>query len=366
MTAPRWDLIVVGGGVAGATLAAEAAARGLRVALASRGFMDAASAAAAGIVTVQLPRPHLGWAIESAAYYHRRGVSRPVNAILAAPGECVGSMLEELAASGVPARRLGPREASRLAGIPLEPPEGHALASTLDSLVDLGALRAYMAVELARLGVEVVECTVTRAWADAVQCGEGIVMEAADVVVAAGAWAPRITGLPPEAVAGGTIYNCEASSVELPGLRAVIYVEAGGGSAYATPESPSRAIAGDGPNTPLEDPDNAAPQPGTPYEVLEALAQATPAALHAAPLASWAAPCLVTGDGMPALGRASRRTPIIYTGLDGYGLMAAPALSRRLADHIARGTPLPPGLDPARPAEPWRGRGPPPEPYRQC
>ncbi len=73
----------------------------------------------------------------------------------------------------------------------------------------------------------------------------------------------------------------------LPGLASPVYVDLSTGeSAYAVPESPETAIVGDGPNDMLERPEEAVPLPQTPYEVLETLSIAVPAAVESYPRSS--------------------------------------------------------------------------------
>lgn len=361
-----FDVAVVGSGIAGAWAAVALARRGLRVLLvAPEGVLGGSTSLASGIVSMQLAEPHLSWAERSAREYLRAGVARRVRAVWVAPRDCVDRLLGALAPRRIPSGVLDGDSASRLAGVRVEPPEGYRAAFTEDLIVDLGRLSAFLSAALERLRVEVWGCRASRAGRDYVDCG-GRLVEAGEVVVAAGAWTPGILGVPPEAL-GASIYRCEASSVSLGGLRTPVYVDLETGeSAYAVPESESTAIAGDGPNDLLEDPRDAAPLPGTPYEVLETLSAAVPAALESYPRASWAAPCLVAGDGYPLLGRPGRSAPLLFTGLDGYGLMVAPALAGILASHIADGSPIPAELRAGRPLEPWRGEGHPPEPYRLC
>lgn len=57
---------------------------------------------------------------------------------------------------------------------------------------------------------------------------------------------------------------------------------------------------------------------------------------------------------------------MVFTGLDGYGLMVAPALARILARHIAEGEGIQAAVRADRSLEPWRGEEHPPEPYRIC
>ncbi len=347
---------MIGAGIAGLMVARELASRGASVEVADpRGPMGGATGAASGIVTLQLPEPPLSWSVESLDLYESLGVARRLPGILVAPGECIGGLLE-LRYHGVEAGALSPGEASRLAGLPIEPPNGWGTGYTLEALVDLGGL-------LSRLTspppgpIRPVEADPWRALRDGFDV----------VVVAAGAWTPMVLGAPASEVAGSALYNCEASSVRLPGgsLEAILYVEHDGESAYAVPEAPGRAIVGDGPNRILGEPGEAAPEPGTPYEVLEELARVSPVFEESYPTSSWAAPCMITGDGLPAVGEWVEGV-YVFAGLDGYGLMAAPALARLLADAITRGRPLPASLDPHRRARPWSGEGPPPEPWRTC
>jgi len=354
-------VLVYGAGIAGLTAALELARAGARVEVADpRGPGAGATSRAAGIVTLQMPGALEEWAMEAIEAYTRLGAARRVHGVVVAPRPCVERLLSErLVASGL-AGGLTASEASRLVGHEVRVPEGWGAAYTLDALVDVGGLVSALTARLEALGVSLGR--------RAPSPYEASLGGYDAVVVAAGAWTPAVLGVEPREIAGSSLYNCEASSVALPeGSRqeAILYVESGVDAAYSVPEAPGRAIVGDGPNNVIESPLDAAPTPGAVYQVLETLAEAAPAYLDAYPTASWAAPCLITGDGLPAVGEWVEGIYIL-AGLDGYGLMAAPALARLLAHNITRGTPLPGWLDPHRRASPWRGEGPPPEPFRGC
>ncbi|GAB6148221.1 NAD(P)/FAD-dependent oxidoreductase [Stetteria hydrogenophila] len=362
--ARAYDVAVVGAGVAGAWAALHLARRGLRVFLAApEGVLGGPASLAAGIVTTQLAEPHLSWALRSLELYREAGVARRVRAVWIAPWEVVDSVLAALGERGIPCGPLDEAQATELAGVEVRTPPGLKAAFTEDALLDLSALASWLSTQLERLGVEVSPCRALAASGGSVDCGSHAV-EAGEVIVAAGPWTPGVLGVPPERL-GLTVYRCQASSVDLPGLKAPVYVDLDSGdSAYAVPESPATAVVGDGPNDPLRDPGEATPLPEAPYEALETLSTALPAALEASPRTSWAAPCILAGDGYPLLGRPWRGAPLVFTGLNGYGLMVAPALAEILARHVADGEEIPGEVRASRPLEPWRGGGPPPEPYR--
>jgi glycine/D-amino acid oxidase-like deaminating enzyme len=352
-------VLVLGAGIAGLSVAYELSQRGVRVTVVDpEGPGGVATSRSAGIVSLQLPGRLASWALESLNLYERLGTARRVPGILAAPRGCVEEVLSWASSAGVEAGPLSPGEAGSILGVPVDPPGGWALAYTMDALVDVEAAARGLLEELGRLNARL-EAREAPGPYEALGDYDA-------VVVAAGAWTPGILGVPPGEIAGSTIYNCEASSVHVPGiLKAILYVEHGDEAAYAAPEALGRAIVGDGPNEPLRDPGEAYPRPATAYEVLEELARVSPAFEEAYPEASWAAPCLVTGDGLPAVGEWVEGIYIL-AGLDGYGLMAAPALASMLADHVTQGAPLPPRLDPHRRLKPWTGEGAPPEPWRGC
>jgi len=352
-------VLVLGAGIAGLSIAYELSRRGAGVTIVDPGGPGGvATGRSAGIVSLQLPWRLVSWALESMHLYERFRALRRIPGILVAPMECVERVLSWADKAGIEAGPLSPGEASRMLGIPLEPPSGWALAYSMDALVDLeAAVRGFLG-ELERLGARL-EARGCRGLYEALRDYDA-------VIVAAGAWTPRLLGVPPEEIAGSAIYKCEASSVHVPGsLRALLYVEHEDRAAYAAPEAPERAIVGDGPSEPLRDPGEASPRPATPYEVLEELARVSPAFERAYPETSWAAPCLIAGDGLPVVGEWTSGVYIL-TGLDGYGLMVAPALASMLADNITRGTPLPPTLDPHRRPKPWEVGRAPPEPWRGC
>jgi sarcosine oxidase subunit beta len=352
--------LVVGAGIAGLLAARELAARGVRVSVADpRGPGGGATSRAAGIVTLQMPPALASWSMEAILEYGGLGVSRRLPGLIVAPRECVEAALEGPSGLGEPLRLLSTREASEAAGLPIRVPPGWAAAYTLDAVVDAGGLVARLVEELSALGVEVEGRSVGNLYRELARGGYDV------VVVASGAWVPEVLGVEPAEIAGSAIYNCEASSVALGAApSAIIYVENNGDAAYAVPEAGGRVIVGDGPNSRLSGPEEASPTPGAVYDVLEVLSLAAPAFQDAYPVTSWAAPCLITGDGLPAVGEWVSGIYLL-AGLDGYGLMAAPTLARMLADHIVYGHPLPETLSPHRGTPQWSG-GPPPEPFRGC
>lgn len=352
-------VLVLGAGIAGLLAARELALRGATVDIADPGDPGGgATGSSAGIVTLQMPEELARWALEAIDYYTGLGSARRTPGVILAPEACVDSATSGTHGAGELARQLTAEEASLLLGVEVRLPTGWSAAYTLDALVDVGGLVSRLEPELRSLGVRI-RAPPPHSPYRALRDGYDY------VVVAAGAWSPEVLGVEPDELAGSAIYNCEAASVALDGgLSAILYVETGGEAAYAVPESVNRVIVGDGPNTRLESPRQAAPEPGTAYRVLEALSTTAPAFLDSYPIASWAAPCLITGDGLPAVGEWIEGVYTL-TGLDGYGLMAAPTLARMLADHLTRGSPLPKPLDPHRRVKPWR-EGPPPEPFRGC
>ena len=347
-------VLVLGAGVAGLLAAVELSSLGAAVDVVDpKGLGAGATSRSAGILSLQMPDPLLGWVMESLEYYQALGVAERAPGLLVAPVECVEE-LRSLASRGVEVVELDSGEAARLSGVEVRIPEGWTAAYTVDALVDVAALLNKLSSRLPR-PPRTADVNPYKALSTGYDA----------VVIAAGAWSPRLLGVEPEAMAGSAIYNCEASSVSVRGsLTAILYTE-GAGYAYAAPEAPGRAIVGDGPNRILGEPEDSRPEPGSVYEVLETLSRVYPAFLEAYPVSSWSAPCLIAGDGLPLVGEWVDGIYVL-TGLDGYGLMVAPHLARMLARHILDGAPLPAFLDPHREVEPWRGAGEPPEPFRGC
>ncbi len=362
-----YDYIVVGGGVAGAILAFRLAEHG-DVALIERDtVMGGASARATGIISVQLPQPFLSWTLESLDFYRRlgEGLVRAIEGLLVTTEECADRLSSHLAGQGISSERLTKSEAEEIAGIPLNEAGDSGFLLTTEALVDPGTLSSKLRGLLLESGIALLEGRIASIHGETVRIEGGESLKATQaVIVSAGAWTPRVIGYPPELLAGSTLYRCEAHSVEVPRPPRVILYEDRSG-AYMVPESRSTCIVGDGPNSRLALVDEGyTPGPYSVYQVLEELAQATPVALEATPRTSWSAPCIATGDGWPLLGRIHGKL-YVFAGLDGIGLMIAPALARILANHISRNEPLPPGMEPLRSARPWRPQvEPPPEPYR--
>ena len=357
----RPDYVVVGGGLAGALVALELSRLGSVVLLERSQLFSGATSYSSGIVTTQLPEPYLTWALESLEYYEGvLGISvARVYGLLATTESLAAVYYESLRESGVWARILDAGEASRLAGVELSP--GYAYLATMDAIVDPGDVAYKLTSKLLDSGVEVwegVEALV--ASGGLVRTPSGALQAREAVILAPGAWARILAPRLPCTI----LYRCEASiaSIEGGGRPRVILYEDSTGS-YSVPEAGSRVIVGDGPNTEIASVDEGfTADPWTPYRVLEGLSRVSRVFEQAAPLKSWAAPCLVGCDGAPLAGPLG---PSLYVlaGLDGSGLMLAPSLSRILALAIAGEEEVPSLLDPSRERTRPRIQGV-PEPYK--
>ncbi len=364
----NYDYIVIGGGIAGSFLALELS-KSSKVLLIDKGpLLGGATGSAAEIITLQLPEPFINWAIESLNIYEEIGAPiKRVEAILATDEKCAEKYLRILDSANVESWVLTRSEASRESGLRLR--GSYIYLATLDALLDVGRLGNLMRSLFNLKGVEVLEYTVVRPKNIRdlrVNIGSDKFEADHAIIVAAGAWSLEILGIGNKRLAGSRLYKCEAHSVDIGKKVKTIFYEDLSGT-YIVPESPTTVIVGDGSNNIIRSPEKGlVPSPGSVYEVLEGLSRAVADVENAIPRTSWAAPCLISGDGWPIVGTVPDLEKIyIFTGLDGVGLMIAPALARMLSEHLLKRGRLLSGLNPLRKVEPWRGPPEePPEPYR--
>ncbi len=219
------DVLIVGGGVIGLAAGWRAARRGLRVRIVERDLPGAATTrTAAGMIApiaeAQPSEPAvLALALESARLYpgfveelreasgRDPGYHRPGTLLVARDADEAAALERELAfrrSLELPVRRLRASEARAL-----EP----ALAPTLrlgleipdDHAVDPRALAAALADAFTaaggelETGVEVTELVLAGRRVTGVQVAGGRVLEAGQVVVAAGPWSAKLPGLPDDA-----------------------------------------------------------------------------------------------------------------------------------------------------------------------
>ncbi len=357
-----YDFVVIGAGIGGSFLALELSKKSKVVIVDKQGILSGATAASSEIITLQLPKPFINWALESIEMYESVGAPiRRIEAILATKEKCAERYLRILNSANVKTWVLTRQEAMSESGLNIKYIEDYVFLATLDALVDVGTLSNVLRYLLDSNEVRIIEGKKAHIVNDEVIVGEERFKPTSGIVVSAGAWTSEVVG---RDVAGSRIYKCEAHSVEIGKRVKTIFYE-DSSDTYLVPESPKTVVVGDGRNEVISEPEEGfIPRPGSVYEVLEGLAKVITDIERAVPRTSWAAPCIVTGDGWPAVGRIYDNVYIL-TGFNGVGLMIAPALARILAKNLLANKPIPSKLDPLRSVRPWKGPPEePPEPYR--
>ncbi|MBB4915926.1 glycine oxidase ThiO [Streptosporangium saharense] len=221
----HFDVLVIGGGVAGLSVAWRAARRGSRVAVADPDPGSGASHAAAGMLApvsevtyTEEPLLRLGlaslarWPAFAAELTEDGGLDldyRAEGTLDVAFGSDDLTALDELAAFvdklGLPAERLTGRECRRLEPM-LAPSVRGGLLAGGDSWVDPRRVVKALLTALQRRGGALVRSRVAGLTADAseritgVRLASGETIGADLTVLAMGAWSGDLDGLPPEAV----------------------------------------------------------------------------------------------------------------------------------------------------------------------
>jgi len=218
------DLLVVGGGVIGLSVAWRAAVRGLRVAVADHAPASGASHAAAGMLApvsevtyTEEPLLRLGlaslkrWPAFAAELADASGHDldyRTDGTLDVAFGSDDLAALDDLAAFvaklGLPAERLTGRECRRLEPMLAPAVRGGLLASG-DAWVDPRRVTAALLAALEHAGGALVraraaELITTSGKATGVRLSTGETVGADLVILAAGAWSGSLRGVPPEAL----------------------------------------------------------------------------------------------------------------------------------------------------------------------
>lgn len=219
-----FDLLIVGGGVIGLSVAWRAAGRGLRTAVADPAPASGASHAAAGMLApvsevtyTEEPLLRLGlaslsrwpsFAAELAAEGDLDLDYRADGTLDVAFGADDLAALDDLAAFidklGLPAERLTGRECRRLEPM-LAPSVRGGLLAGGDAWVDPRRVTRALLAAWERLGGVLVRSRVTgletaSGAVSGVRLATGETVGADRVILAAGAWSPTLEGLPPEVV----------------------------------------------------------------------------------------------------------------------------------------------------------------------
>lgn len=350
--APRERTLVVGGGVAGSTVALSLADRGVEVVLVDRPTAGAATSASAGMLAAQ-------WEVsEPDALFRlgRRGrelhpgfAERIVELSGENPGLSRDGMLvanrdaeEERTAretarrqrrEGLRARIVDPTEAAELqAG--LTPSAVSWLWLGDEGWLDAQRLGAALPSALAGAGVELVDGTVERvkidgAAATGVELRSGATVAAGRIVLATGAWTGRLDGLPRRVhvrPVRGQMLRFAGTTVELS------RIVSGHGGRYLVPRPDGSVVAG----STMED---AGFEPRVTEagrrSIRAAAEELVPALTEADVIEAWAGLRPVTPDGLPILGPDPEVAGLFYaTGYGRNGILVAPAAAELVADLV--------------------------------
>jgi len=364
----RFDVAIVGGGIAGLAVAWRAQQRGLRTVVLERDRLaGGATHVAAGMLApisearvgerglLALSRASLerypAFVAELADAAGRDPGYRPCGTLLVArdrdEAEALERELAEREAMGLPVERLLPSEARRR-----EP----ALAPTLrlaldvpgDHAIDPRALSAALAVAVERAGGELragaqvarIATSTDQGRVTGAELDDGTRVRADQVVIAAGAWVEALDGLPaharvPVRPVKGQIMRLRdpAGAAGVPLLARVIRMQPG----YLVPRGDGRYVLG---ATMEEQGFDTAPTAGGIFELLRDAIELVPGVSELAIEEVAAGLRPGTPDNAPALGPGALPGLRWAAGCFRHGILLAPVVADALAATLA-GEPLP-------------------------
>lgn len=337
------DLVVVGGGIAGLTVALAASERGLTVVVIDEPRLGAASRAAAGMLAPSvegLPTAVRPLALEARDYfpYFLADLRAKADVDVAVSLNRMGilevasteedfSRLQARASDGAEVldrRALAESEPAlgTHAGALLHPTDGAVDNITLMTTLDLAVARDRL-IRRIRGSVDSIELAGGRhvAWT-----GEGTRHEGAVLVLATGAWASAIPGLPrtlPVRPLRGQLLRLDLRPIEH-----VAYVAGG----YLVPRGDTLLVGATSEEVGF---DNAVTREGQTH-LLEIAQRAIPALAGARVVEHWAGLRPVTPDALPILGRDPDFAGLIYAcGFSRNGILLAPWAATQLVALIA-------------------------------
>jgi glycine/D-amino acid oxidase-like deaminating enzyme len=325
----REKAAVVGGGLSGLWISYELVRRGYDVTLYEANSVGyGASSRAAGIISLQLPKSLLGYAIEGVKAYAELGVERMTKTVwIPRPEElhCIKDIISTLRLEGIDADVLRLEELREL-NLRLAGDNDLPVSIMVQGVVSPGDALGHLTKVLADASFTLKEGPVIRKGDRLFY--NGLEVEADLKFIAAGPWTPELIGLRDNF----TIYRCSAHSVR--GQTPNVIVEDDINGFYMVPEAEGQAIVGGGDSQLVRPEDGFRLSQGEAYEVLELAAARLPDAENFYPVSSWAAPCISASDGMPVVGELNGY--YILAGLDGAGLTLSPGLARLVVD-VAEG-----------------------------
>jgi glycine oxidase len=351
------DVVIVGGGVIGCAIARRAARDGLSVVVLERGAPGMeASWAAAGMLSplaeANGPGPFLDLLLAAREMYPAYAA-----ALVAETGTDVGyadagtlylALREEdeaelgerwawQSAAGLPLERLTAEEARRLEPA-VSPSVRMALRFPGDHQVDSRALGRALADAAARAGAEVragveaVRLLRESGRATGVACADGTRVRAGAVVLAGGAWAGRMQGLPrplPVEPVHGQLLALETMP---PLFRHVVDSP----RCYLVPRACGRVIAG---ATVERTGERKAVTPWGLRRLIDGAVEIAPALEHAPLAEAWSGLRPGTPDGFPILGPDPEMPNLVYAaGHYRNGILLAPLTGERVGALLSRGT----------------------------
>lgn len=349
------DVLIVGGGVIGCAIARRAARDGLSVIVLERGTPGMeASWAAAGMLSplaeADEPGPFLDLLVRARAMYPAYAAAlreeTGVDVSYSDAGTLYAALREEdeeelearwrwQSAAGLPLERLTAREA-REAEPALTPQVRGALRFPGDHQVDNRALGAALWSAAARAGAELrlgahaVRLLREGDRASGVECASGERIAAGAVVLAGGAWAGRMQGLPrpvPVEPVHGQLLALQAVP---PLFRHVVDTP----RCYLVPRASGRLIVG---ATTERTGDRKAVTPWGLRRLIDGATEAAPALEHAPLAETWSGLRPGTPDGFPILGRDPDVPNLVYaTGHFRNGILLAPLTGERVVALLSR------------------------------
>jgi len=352
--ARRTDVLILGAGIAGCALAEHLAPHRLSVTVLDPGPRGGgATGRAAGIVTEQLWNP---WDIEvtreahleavrllkdadSPSYWQNGFVRTTRDPKLA---KSLTSAGERLRAAGVRVRDIASDDLAAIFPDSQFPDDTKGLFTPRDACVTPSALADAYARSAQREGATFVENVgaVQPVWKDdlwSVEVGRER-WASTRLIVAAGAWSKRIlqgigTPLPlcPYRMQAALLLPGEGAPEEFPSIHDLDT------DVYVRPEAGGRILAGDGTESTESDPETFV-RGGDPEFIAHlaaSLAGPFPTWGAAEVVSSWAGVCTATQDRRPLVGPIPGRPGLyVMTGFNGFGIMRAGGVARRLADAL--------------------------------
>lgn len=360
----RADVVIVGGGVTGCSIAFHLAARGIRdvLVLERHALASGGTGHSVGIVRQLYPTPETTQMVVRSLRVLERfdevggGDAGYVRCgCLIGVGPSMRATLEQTVtrqrALGVRAEVLTPADVARvepridpdgLGAVVWEPDSGYGDPTAVTLGFAAAARRHGVRIEQ---GVEVVGLQVTGDRLTAVQTASGERIDTPVVVNAAGLWAPalaRLAGLELPIIVGRHPVFVVERSADF-GPPHTVYLDLAGGS-YLRPETGGLTLTGsltdDEAKHPM-DPERLGGDVGLDEaaEVLERTGRAVPRLREARYRRGWAGAFDITPDWMPILDRTPIEGFWVAAGMSGHGFKLSPAVGETMAALIAGGEP---------------------------